>query len=348
MPLFFNALEAGAHRLSIVPPMFDYFGALGLHALVAAARMGVFDALGERPSTGGELAATLNLDPHASGVLLRSLAGLGYLRVRGGRYRLTRTARLWFTTDSPTSLVAGLEFWERTACVIWPRMEKAVRDGSPVTPFYALLESDPELSRSFQAWTGALARRQAPAAARVVPVPRGAGRVLDVGGGHGLVSVELLRLHPGLRATVIDLPGALEAAAEHPRLTLRAGSFLDDDLGDGYDAVLLFNVLHGLDDQEAATLLRRLAAALNPGGAIVVGDQFADSLMPGRASRTLLRLLDLNYLVAAGGRVRGFREVAHMLRAAGFRRPRHRRPLRSVATELAVARTPSRPVLRRG
>ncbi|SEF53347.1 Dimerisation domain-containing protein [Nonomuraea solani] len=338
MPLFYNALEAGAHRLSIVPPMFDYFGALGLHALVAAARMGVFDALGERPSTAGELAAALNLDPHATGVLLRSLAGLGYLRSRGGRYRLTRTARSWFTTDSPTSLVAGLEFWERTACVIWPRVEKAVRDGAPGTPFYTLLESDPELSRSFQAWTGALARRQAPAVARVVPVPRGAARVLDVGGGHGWFGMELLRRHPGLRATVIDLPRALEAAADHPRLTLRPGSFLDDDLGAGYDVVLLFNVLHGLDDREAATLLARLAAALGPGGTIVVGDQFGDSLMPGRASRALLRLLDLNYLVAAGGRVREFGEVSGLLRAAGFGRPRHRRPLRSAAMELAISR----------
>ncbi|MFG1702144.1 methyltransferase [Nonomuraea sp. M3C6] len=338
MPLFFNALEAAAHRLSIVPPMFDYFNALGLHALIAAARMRVFDALRERPSTCDELAATLNLDPRSAEVLLRVLAGLGYLRARRGRYRLTRTSRLWFTTDSPTSLVAGLEFWERTACVIWPRLEKSVRDGSPATPFYALLESDPELSRSFQAWTAAVARRQAPATARVIPVPRGARQVLDVGGGHGLFSVELLRRHPDLRATVLDLPQALEAAADHPRLVARAGSFLEDDLGEGYDVVLLFNIVHGLDDQETARLFRRLAAALNPGGTIVVGDQFDDSIMPGRASRTLLGLLDLNYRVAAGGRVRGFREVARLLEGAGFRRPRHRRPLRSVTTELAVAR----------
>ncbi|MGP4099390.1 methyltransferase [Nonomuraea sp. KM90] len=347
MPLFFNPFEAAAHRLAIVPPMFDYFGALGLHAVVAAARIGVFDALRRRPSTGVELAAALGLDPRAADALLRALAGLGYLRAGGGRYRLTRTARLWLTTDSPTSLVAGLEFWERTACVIWPRLEKAVRDGSPVTPFYALLESDPELSRSFQAWTAAVAGRQAPATARAIPVPRGARRVLDVGGGHGLFSVELLRRHPGLRATVIDLPRALEAAAEHPRLTLRAGSFLDDDLGDGYDVVMLFNIVHGLTDEEAAQLFRRVAAALNPGGTIVVGDQFSDSVMPGRASRTLLRLLDLNYLVAVGGRVRALREVAGLLRAAGFRGVRHRRPFGSPATELAVARTPSRPSPRR-
>ncbi|MFC7588923.1 methyltransferase dimerization domain-containing protein [Nonomuraea antimicrobica] len=131
MPLFFNPLEAAAHRLSIVPPMFDYFGALGLHAIIAAARTGIFDALSERPRTGGELATDLGLDPRRTEALLRALTGLGYLRARGGRYRLARTARLWLTTGSPTSLVAALEFWERTACVIWPRLEEAIRDGSP-------------------------------------------------------------------------------------------------------------------------------------------------------------------------------------------------------------------------
>ncbi|WP_049568850.1 methyltransferase [Nonomuraea sp. SBT364] len=340
MPLYFNPLEAAAYRLSLVPPMFDYFGALGVHALIAAARLGLFEALRDGPLTGGELADARGLDPRATRVLLDSLAGLGYLRRRRGRYRLSRTSRRWLVTGSATSLLEGLAFWERTACVIWPETEKAIRDGTPPVPLYTRTEHDPELSRSFQAWTAALAGQQAPAAARAIPVPRHARRVLDVGGSHALYSLALLRRHPALRATVLDLPQALRSAAEHPRLTLLAGSFLDDDLGDGYDVVLLFNVIHGLDDTETAALLRRVAAALNPGGIVVIGDQFDDRLLPGRASLGLMRLLDLNYLVACGGRVRGFAQVAGLLREAGFRRPRHRRPWRSPVTQLALARTP--------
>jgi SAM-dependent methyltransferase len=344
VPLFVNPLEVAAHRLAILPPMLDYFGVMGLHALIAGIRLGLFDALRDGPSTGADLAGSLGLDRHATDVLLRGLAGLGYLRSRRGRYRLTRTSRIWLTAGSPASLVEGLRFWEHTTCVTWPQLEQTVRDGSPITPLYAQTESDPELSRSFQAWTAAVAARQAPSVAGAIPVPAGARRLLDVGGGHALYSVELLRRHPALRATVLDLPQALESAAAHPRLTLRAGSFLDTDLGGEYDVVLLFNVMHCLDDREAATLLERLAKTLTPGGTIAIGDQFRDSVMPGRASRTLLDLLHLNYLVAGDGRLRGYGEVARLLRAAGFTRPRHRRPLRSPATELALARTPSRRV----
>ncbi|WP_327086742.1 acetylserotonin O-methyltransferase [Nonomuraea sp. NBC_01738] len=314
----------------------DYFGVLGFHALVAGARLGIFDALDSAPATPEGLALSLGLDHHGTDVLLRGLAGLGYVRSRRGVYRLTRASRLWLVSSSPSCLVEGLAFWERSACVYWPALEKAVRDGGPPVPFYTLTEDDPELSRSFQTWTAAVARRQAPATAAAIPVGRDARHMLDLGGSHAIYSLELLRLHPGLHATVVDLPQALESAQEHPRLRLHAGSFLDDELGEGYDVVLLFNIVHGLDDDQTARLLAKVALALNPGGTIVIGDQFRGPA-PGRASRTLVDLLDLNYLVTIGGRIRPYREIVRLLRESGFIEPRHRRPLRSPATELAIA-----------
>ncbi|MEV0589704.1 methyltransferase [Nonomuraea sp. NPDC050310] len=337
MPLLANPLEALAFRLSLVPPVLaDYFGVLGFHSLLAGVRLGVFDALEARPMRPGELAVELGCAEASTASLLRALAGLGYLKVRRGRYALTRPARVWLCTSSPTCLAEGLEFCERSVVALWSGLEKAVRDGGPPVPLYTLTESDPELSRAFQAWVATLARQQAPFAARAIPVHRDARNLLDLGGSHAQYSIALLRRHPDLHATVLDLPQALTAAEPHPRLTLRAGSFLDDDLGEGFDLVLLFNVLHGLDDRQAAGLLSRVAAALNPGGTVVIGDQFRGRA-PGRASRTLMDLLDLNYLVAGGGGVRTFAATAALLTAAGFHRPRHRRPLRSPATDLAVA-----------
>lgn len=341
MPLFPNPLEAAALRLSVVPPMLvDYFSVLGFHSLVAGVRLGVFDALRAGPRTAAHLAADLALDPPATAGLLRVLHGLGYVRPRRDAYRLTRAARTWLCSDSPACLTEGLAFWERCACVLWTDLEKTVRDGTPPVPFYTLTENDPELSHSFQAWTAAVARRQAPAAAGVIPVHPHARHVLDLGGSHALYSVALLRRHPELHATIVDLPQALRSAAIEEdlrsRVTLRPASFLEGELGVGYDIVLLFNIIHGLSDEETAGLLKRAAAALNPGGIVVIGDQFRGAT-PGRAGRTLIDLLDLNYLIAVGGRIRAFPEVARLLEGAGFTRPRRRRPLRSPATDLAVA-----------
>src|SRR5438045_9592376 len=49
--------------------------------------------------------------------------------------------------------------------------------------------------------------------ARRIPVPRGALRMLDLGGSHGYYSVMLCRRYPELRSLVFDLPAAVEHAA---------------------------------------------------------------------------------------------------------------------------------------
>ena len=48
--------------------------------------------------------------------------------------------------------------------------------------------------------------------ARHVPVRKGATRLLDLAGSHGLMGATLCRKHPPMRSTVIDLPAAIEHA----------------------------------------------------------------------------------------------------------------------------------------
>jgi len=83
----------------------------------------------------------------------------------------------------------------------------------------------------------------APLLGRAIPVPAGARAMLDIGGSHGYFSVILCRRHPGLRATVLDLPSAVEHAAPllakegmGDRVVLQAGNALTDDLATGDSA----------------------------------------------------------------------------------------------------------------
>ena len=120
--------------------------------------------------------------------------------------------------------------------------------------------------------------------ARRVPVPAGARDMLDIGGSHGYFSVVLCRKHPGLRATVLDLPSAVEHAA--PLLArgdggpsrAGAGDALTDDLGEAaYDLILMFSLVHHFDDATNRFLMRRAARALRPGGYLVIGDALRPS-----------------------------------------------------------------------
>lgn len=120
----------------------------------------------------------------------------------------------------------------------------------------------------------------APLLGRGIPVPAGARAMLDIGGSHGYFSVILCRRHPGLRATVLDLPSAVEHAAPllakegmGDRVVLQAGNALTDDLGESvYDLILMFSLVHHFDDATNRMLVEKSARALRPGGALVIGE----------------------------------------------------------------------------
>lgn len=96
---------AAAHLGLVAPklplPFYDaYLGSLGARAVMAATRLGIVEALAERPGTVDGLARRLALDPERLDVLLTALVALGYLRrKRDGRCEPTRTARRSLTGD---------------------------------------------------------------------------------------------------------------------------------------------------------------------------------------------------------------------------------------------------------
>lgn len=105
----------------------------------------------------------------------------------------------------------------------------------------------------------------------------GVRRLLDLGGGSGVNAMALLRQNPQLSAVVVDIPNVCaagrELAAENAleeRVTYQAANFLHEEIPSGFDMILACDV--GVNDK---ALLRKLGAALNPGGRLVIVDQFA-------------------------------------------------------------------------
>lgn len=72
-----------------------------------------------------------------------------------------------------------------------------------------------------------------------VTVPDKPTRLIDIGGGHGLYTMELCRCHPNLSATIFDVQGAIEAISDDipaevaERISTKAGDYHTDDLSVG-------------------------------------------------------------------------------------------------------------------
>lgn len=328
-------------------PQIDLINTMTFHAVVAALRLGVFRELSEGPRTAARLARTLEADPGSLESLLELLVTGGYLRrtepAGGAPPEYAKDAIAAWLGDADEGYGAVLVFWHSLLGELWEGLAESVRTGRPRQDFYAWLEARPRLSERFQNMQEGLASWLGEEVLELGPLPDGATRLLDLGGGHARQSVAYCRRYPGLHATVLDLPVALESgrktvAAEGlaDRITLLPGDLATDAPPGGQDAVLLFNVLHGFDEATAEAIVRRAVAALRPGGRLLLLE--TDSRPRGGVCDTAFTQgFDLNLRHTQGGRVHPVEQLSAWLTAAGCRTPARHELARSATHVLLVA-----------
>jgi hypothetical protein len=205
-------LERLALRLNLGPkPLADTQAAFQFARIImAASRAGLFEALQDGGRTGEEIAASRGTEARATGKVLDALLAHDYLRYRRGRYELNPLSRKWLLADSPHTVVHKLDFQE----IEWRWTEgfdEWLYDGTARDMHHTL---SPEEWRRYQWGMRDLSTAPAKELAWRAPLPKAATTLLDIGGSHGFYSVELCRRHPGLAATVLELPEAIPTAAE--------------------------------------------------------------------------------------------------------------------------------------
>ncbi|BCL17298.1 methyltransferase [Micromonospora sagamiensis] len=304
----------------------DLLDAVSFRSAAAGLRLGVFEALADGPLPVDRLATRTGTDPLGLRILLDALAGFGYLTRADGQYANSANAARWLLRDTPGSFAPALSFWSTVLTGWWQDLESSIRVGGPTGDFYAWLEKQPEALADFHTMLRGLADVLGPEIVELVPLPPGARSLLDVGGGHAAYPVAFLTAHPQLRATVVDLDGALAqgartvaAAGLGDRVTLRPGDLFEADFGTGHDLVLLFNIVHGYQRDAVRTLLRRSAAALRPGGQVVLLEPLAEVPdRPAGPGEAFVRMFSLNLFHTQGGRAYTHDELATLLHETGF------------------------------
>ncbi len=254
-------------------PLFDPFlPVLQARSVMAGVRMGIFEAMGEKARTAGELATELSLDADCLELLLRVLVCAGYVTQEGAQYSLTELAQKTLLPDSPMRLAGWVEYnyvhWR-----IIDKLEEVLKTGKGMGIDRSLTSrEDWAVQQRAMLET---ARPAAPLVASLVPVREGARKMLDVGGSHGLYGAMICRKHPSMRSEVLESPEAVEhakklACAEgiDDVVSHRTGDALKDDLGRGYDAVFMGNINHHFTPDQNQKLLHRIKEALVSGGTV--------------------------------------------------------------------------------
>jgi trans-aconitate methyltransferase len=169
-----------------------------------------------------------------------------------------------------------------------------------------------------------------------------AGLVVDLGCGEGLLAHVLVRRAPGRRVLAIDHDprrvDRLRRSASGLPIEARDASFATTPIPP-CDAVLAIDVLHYLDRASQETLVERAAAALNPGGVLVLRDPDAGLVLRMLATRLHERLFTtLRITKARIGAYRTSGAWARLLEHAGLAEVRvGRRPWLSPYADRIVA-----------
>ncbi len=273
-----NILEWIAMKLNLAPrPLLEtQIAFTAARAIMAGADLGLFEAMGTTAKTAEEIAQTCKTHPRSTTQLLDCLVGVGYLHFSNNRYSLKKHYQKWLLKSSDSNLVEKLRFqimeWNWVA-----KLEEYVRSGQPLDIHASASKAEWE---RYQEGMRDLSINAAKELGGKLPIPAGASAMLDIGGSHGLYSIELCKRYAGLSSTILDLPGAIESASaiakrydQTGRVKYVAGNALTDDLGTArYDLVLINNLVHHFSAEQNQMLAGKVAQALKPGGVYAIGD----------------------------------------------------------------------------
>jgi SAM-dependent methyltransferase len=293
-------------------------------ALKSAIDLDVFTVIDGGDETASAMATRCGASERGLRILCDYLSTLGLLTKSDGTYHLTPESASFLSKRSPAYLGTAARFLLRPELRRnFEDLTEAVRRGGvPPSGNDSVAGENPiwvEFARS-------MGPMMAPAAHAIADLVAGtdALKVLDIAAGHGLFGITIAQRNPLAEIVAADWPTVLAVASEHARSakvqdryrTLPGDAFKVDFPGD-FDVALVTNFLHHFDPLTCTTFLKKVYAALRPGGRVVVLEFVPN---PDRVSPPIPARFSLAMLAGTpSGDAYTLAELQGQLQGAGFR-----------------------------
>jgi hypothetical protein len=294
-------------------------------AVYVTAKLGIVDALRERPKTAREVAEAVGAHEPSLLRLLRALTTVDILVEDGHqRFTATPTGEL-LRSDHPHSVRAialgqgGPLVWRP-----WGELCAAIQTGKPTfdqvhgESFFDYLCHQPEQAALFDAAMTSISSSEVPVILAAYDFTS-LTKIVDVGGGQGALMRGILEWYPQATGVLFDLlPVVAEAQVLKNSAVAARCTFIGGDMFRsiplGGDAYILRSILHDWSDAEAIQILRNCRQAIADQGKLLV----IELLVTPSNQPDFAKWLDLHMLVLLTGRERIEAEFRELFAAAGF------------------------------
>jgi len=238
--------------------------------LLTGIELKVFNQLSE-PKSADAVAQAIGTHPINTGVFLDSLTAIDLLQKKNGLYRNSPITQAFLVEDSPTYLGALLQL--QHSQISLENLSKLIKEGPPPTP---------EVTVSEEMFAQELASSERAGNAQIMvevvselPEFPSFRKMLDLGGGPGLIGMAVVAAHPSLKGVIFDLPPMVKVAEAfikeygmEDRMEVLGGDGFRDSIGEGYDLVLVCFSLQGYKDK-LDSVVKKVYDALNPSGVFI-------------------------------------------------------------------------------
>ena len=309
--------------------------------LMALVELDVFRRLRAGPQSAESLGRACDIETDRMQVLLQAGAALGLLRRKRNGYGLARKGAALMG-------VPGLEAMIRHHKAFYDDLRDPVAllrgpDETQLSQFWPYVfggEVPPAEAATYSDLMAQSQRLVAEDTLRAVSL-KGVSNLLDVGGGTGAFLEAAGHAAPSMQMTLFDLrpvvPDAkarFEAAGMADRVTITPGSFRDQALPSGADAVSLIRVLYDHSDDTVRALLARVYDALPAGGRLIISEPMGGGARPERAGDVYFAFYTM---AMQTGRARSAAEIEALARGAGFTQIQSPTPARAYVTRVLTA-----------
>lgn len=322
----FSLIEKILLANDIIPhPFADASSSVGLgFALGSAVKLKIADQLSMNYKDVKHIAKGANVSEIGAELILDCLDALGYVQKKNNQYAFTKRGFKNLSDQSPDNFRYFILFCD-DLYKGYLDLDETIRLGKrpDAAPLDQLSDYKWEL---FSRAMIDISKTNYKEVCKIIPVKKSYTSVLDLGGSHGLYSIELCKKYPQLTSTIVDFAPVKkytdECASKYDAgksISFLAADFMKDEIPGNTDIILAFNIIHGFNLSENEALAKKVFDSLNEGGIYVILDQIKGIGGSSQMSKATTSYMALNLLHEAGGKTYSKAEIDSFTQKVGFK-----------------------------